>query len=217
MAVRALALALSGMIFYVGDFLLMHRFDRQRSDPGSGRSWGYTIFVIGAFGLLVAQPLLIPDLGLQLTGFVGAATFAVGVAVVALGLALYFWSRWHLGHYYVEDVVVQADHRVVDTGPYAAIRHPAFTSFFLIVGGFLLINPSVLTVVAAGYTMIDFTGAAKREERLLSEEVVGYQAYMEHTGRFLPPLRRGQQFVTAVLLPVDPFKTSRRSPGQVDS
>jgi protein-S-isoprenylcysteine O-methyltransferase Ste14 len=187
-----LALAVAGIAFYIGDFLLMHRFDRQRTDPGSGRSWGYTIFVIVAFGLMVAQPLTVPGLGLQLMGSLGAVTFGAGLALVALGLALYFWARWHLGHYYVEDVVVQNDHRVVDTGPYATIRHPAFTSFFLVAGGFLLINPSALTLAAAVYTLTDFVGAAKREEQLLCEEVPGYEAYMGRTGRFLPPLRESR-------------------------
>src|SRR5215207_8969352 len=49
-----------------------------------------------------------------------------GLAVVALGLALRAWAVHELGRFFKFTVVVQADHRVVDTGPYRLIRHPSY-------------------------------------------------------------------------------------------
>ena len=52
---------------------------------------------------------------------------ALGVVVFVLGLALRVWAVRELGRFFKFTVVVQADHQVVDTGPYRLIRHPSYT------------------------------------------------------------------------------------------
>jgi signal transduction histidine kinase len=205
---QSLVIALTGIAYYALDFYLMQRYDRERPDEGSGRSWGYTLLMFCALGFLIAQPLVLPSLGLQTESPSGLVFQIIGVALIVLALGLHWWARVHLGRFYVEDVVIQDEHQVVNTGPYQYVRHPTFTSFFLIAIGFLLVNPAITTLALAIYAVIDFTGAALREEKLLSEQVPGYAEYME-TGRFFPRWADVGQIILTVPV-ADPDDRRRR-------
>ena len=93
---------------------------------------------------------------------------------------------FHLQQYYAERVEVQPEHKVINTGPYALMRHPVITSFFGIATGLFLINPALTTLFALAYTIWDFSRAALQEEDLLSRTLPGYADYPRHTPRYLP-------------------------------
>lgn len=180
---------LTGLVYYVVDAWLMGHHDQQRAQEGSGRSPGYTLFMLAFLALLVVQPILLPGLGLQISAGWGLWVQAVGVGLVAVALALHWWARSHLKHFYVEDVQFQEGHEVVDTGPYLWVRHPIFTSFFIIALGLLFVNPALTTLLMLIYVLVDFPRAARNEEKLLMENLPQYASYMERTGRFWPRRR----------------------------
>lgn len=174
------------LLFYVMDFLLIRRFDRQRQASGSGRAWDFTLLIFGMAAILVLQPVLLPILSFRTTESWGLILQIIGIFVILDALALHAWSRRHLGHYYAERVEIQPAHKVIDTGPYKLMRHPVITSFFGIAAGLFLINPSLTTLAALAYTVWDFTHAARQEEDLLSKNLPGYAEYARQTPRFLP-------------------------------
>ncbi len=184
------ATLLFALAFYAVDFRLMARYDRQRRAAGSGRSWDYTIMVMLMFGVLALQPVLLPWMGVQVPGPWGWLIQVAGAALILGGLALQTWARLHLRQFYAERVELQPGHYLVDSGPYAYVRHPLFTSFFMCVIGLLLVNPALPTALVTLYVFWDFPRAARQEEELLSQNVPGYTEYMAHTPRFLPSLRR---------------------------
>jgi protein-S-isoprenylcysteine O-methyltransferase len=175
--------------FYLVDFVLMSRYDSERSDEESGRSWSFTLMALGMAAALIAQPVIFPDLSLVVDAWWGLLIQAAGVALITGGLLLDAWSRIHLKQFYAERVEVQSDHQLIDTGPYAHIRHPFITSIFMIVGGCFLVNPAIPTLLVAAYTLWDFGGAARQEEILLAETLSSYATYMNRTPRFLPDIR----------------------------
>jgi protein-S-isoprenylcysteine O-methyltransferase Ste14 len=118
----------------------------------------------------------------------GSGIQALGGLSVFLSFILHIWSRIHLRHFYTERVEVQPEHKVIDTGPYAFVRHPLITSFLLLAGGIFLLNPAVTTLLILMYGVWTFTGSAKEEEKVLSANVPGYTEYLERTPRFLPRL-----------------------------
>ncbi|HXF85566.1 MAG TPA: isoprenylcysteine carboxylmethyltransferase family protein [Anaerolineales bacterium] len=187
---QAIATLLTVVLFYTMDFTLIRRYDAQRQASGSGRAWDFTAFIFAMVTLLVLQPVLFPRLSLHIPAPGGFLIQALGMVFILGALALHFWSRLHLGHYYAERVEVQPDHKVIDTGPYALMRHPVITSFFGIATGLFLINPALTTLAALLYTIWDFTRAAKQEEELLAKTLPGYEDYARRTPRFLPRLRR---------------------------
>ncbi len=184
------AMILGGILaFYGMDVGLMAHYDKQRRSRGSGRSWDYTLMAMTAMMILVLQPIVAPGLGLHLTASWGRWIQVAGLVLMAGALLLHGWARMHLKHFYAERVELQESHRLVDSGPYAYVRHPIFTSFFLFAVGLLLVNPALPTLVVAGYVFWDFSRAARQEEALLSQNLAGYAEYMARTSRFLPRLR----------------------------
>lgn len=177
------------LAFYVMDFAFLLRYDRQRNQ-GRGWAWDYTLATIAAALILVLQPWLWPYLGLQLSLPWSLFVQVPGLVCVLVSFILHIWSRLHLQKFYAERVELQADHRVIQSGPYAHVRHPLITSFFLLAVGLILVNPALTTLLALLYTVWDFTRAARQEESLLAQNLPGYAEYMRRVPRFIPSLRR---------------------------
>jgi protein-S-isoprenylcysteine O-methyltransferase Ste14 len=174
--------------FYLMDFILIKRFDRQRQAEGSGRSWDFTLLMFGAGALLILQPIFLPWLGWSTPATWGLFIQIIGILVVIAAFSLHAWARIHLQQFYAERVEVQPNHRVIDTGPYRLMRHPVITSFFGLVIGMFLIVPALTTLALMIYVFWDFSRAARQEEILLSKELPDYADYMGRTPRFLPRL-----------------------------
>jgi len=189
---QSIATLLTILLFYIMDFALIRRYDKKRQASGSGRSWDFTFFIFVAVAVLVLQPILFPFLSFRTTQTWGLVIQVLGVLSILAALALHLWSRVHLQQFYAERVEVQPEHRVIDTGPYAWMRHPVITSFFAIATGLFFTNPSLLTLRALIYTIWDFGRAARQEEELLTQTLPGYADYARRTPRFMPRLRRGR-------------------------
>lgn len=189
---QSVATLLTIILFYAMDFALIRRYDRQRQASGSGRSWDFTLFIFVCVAILVLQPLMLAFLSFRTTQAWGLWIQILGALLVLISLGLHMWSRTHLQHFYAERVEVQPEHKVINTGPYALMRHPVITSFFGISTGLFLINPAVTTLAALLYTIWDFTRAARQEEDLLSQTLPGYTDYANRTPRFLPRVWRSR-------------------------
>jgi protein-S-isoprenylcysteine O-methyltransferase Ste14 len=189
---QSIATLLTIVLFYAMDFALIRRYDKQRQASGSGRSWDFTFFIFVAVAVLVLQPVLLPQISFRASQVWGLSFQLLGLIVILGSLALHIWSRFHLQQFYAERVEVQPEHQVINTGPYALMRHPVITSFFGISTGLFLINPALTTLAALIYTLWDFGRAARQEEDLLTQTLPGYGDYARQTPRFLPRLRRSR-------------------------
>ena len=99
-----------------------------------------------------------------------------------------FWlisSAWFALHR------AQRSHTLATTGPYARIRHPQYLGFIVIMAGFLLQWPTLLTLVMFPILVYMYVRLARREEReVLAEFGDTYRRYMETTPGFLPRIFR---------------------------
>jgi protein-S-isoprenylcysteine O-methyltransferase Ste14 len=78
-------------------------------------------------------------------------------------------------------------HGVVSTGPYEYVRHPMYTGFHLFFVGMPLLLGSAFGLVLALVLIGLVVRRAVLEERLLREELPGYDAYLAQvTSRFIP-------------------------------
>lgn len=189
---QSIATLLTIILFYAMDFVLIRRYDKKRQASGSGRSWDFTFFIFVAVALLVLQPVILPQISFRTSQLWGLWLQFLGVIVILVSLALHIWSRVHLQQFYAERVEVQPEHQVINSGPYALMRHPVITSFFGIATGLFLMNPALTTFAALLYTLWDFGRAARQEEDLLTQTLPGYGDYARRTPRFLPRLRRSR-------------------------
>lgn len=77
------------------------------------------------------------------------------------------------------------------TGPYAYMRHPQYDGFILIMLGFLLQWPTLVTLIMFPILVTMYVRLARREERdVHSEFGEEYRRYAARTPAFLPRTRR---------------------------
>jgi len=137
------------------------------------------VLVAGAVLLWVPAHGYTGPLRLWQIGWTGAW---VCVVLEALGFAFCWWARIHLGRLWSASITRKADHRVIDAGPYAIVRHPIYTGVLLAV---LATAAAKGTVFGVGATLLIVLGLwmkARFEERWLSQEL-GADAYADYRRR----------------------------------
>lgn len=91
------------------------------------------------------------------------------------------WSAWTVLH------AAQQEHRLAREGPYAVVRHPQYVAFILIMFGFLVMWPTLPTLVMFPILVWIYTRLARREEADVRREFGdAYDAYARSVPAFLP-------------------------------
>ncbi|WP_064695319.1 methyltransferase family protein [Rhizobium aegyptiacum] len=100
-----------------------------------------------------------------------------------------FWllaSSWHVLY------AAQREHRLATTGPYARVRHPQYDAFVVIMVGFLLQWPTLVTLAMLPVLVWVYVRLAMREEEASRAEFgAAWDTYATAVPRFLPKLARG--------------------------
>ena len=79
-----------------------------------------------------------------------------------------------------------AGHRVVDTGPYALVRHPIYTGLIAGAVALALLQAKPWPILGAALFALGFTLKARVEERFLEREIGGYEAYRRRVSMIVP-------------------------------
>jgi protein-S-isoprenylcysteine O-methyltransferase Ste14 len=122
-------------------------------------------------------------------------------------LSLPLWLRWlgvpgavgvvwmgyvahrSLGSNYTPDLRTKVGHQVVAEGIYAWIRHPMYTSFFVLLATYFLLTANwFIGLLGLGYSLLIVERAGQEEQMLIERFGDEYRIYMQRTGRFLPHL-----------------------------
>ena len=83
----------------------------------------------------------------------------------------------------------QQAHEVATAGPYARVRHPQYAGFIVIMLGFLVQWPTIITLIMFPILVTMYIRLARREEReALAEFGEAYAAYVANTPAFFPRL-----------------------------
>ena len=83
----------------------------------------------------------------------------------------------------------QQDGRLATTGPYARVRHPQYVGFVVIMFGFLLQWPTLLTLAMFPALVWMYVRLARQEEReVLAEFGDTYREYIQRVPAFWPKL-----------------------------
>ncbi len=121
---------------------------------------------------------------------------AIGWALVVVGvggLAFTWWARIHLGRLWSSGVTRKSAHHVVDTGPYAIVRHPIYTGVILATLATATMRGTAGAWLGAAVMTIGWYIKARVEERFLAEELgaESYSAYARRVPMLVPlPPRR---------------------------
>jgi methanethiol S-methyltransferase len=184
--------------------------------PRTKRDWrsfgAFSAFIVALFSEMYGFPLTIyllygwlsrhfPGVNLYshnaghlwhtLLGLKGDAMFdpihILSELVIYGGFAL-LWVAWKVL------CKAQREHTLATTGAYAYIRHPQYAAFMLIMVGFLLQWPTLLTLAMFPLLAVMYVKLARREEReALKEFGDAYAHYASVTPGFVPRWSRSNQ------------------------
>lgn len=145
------------------------------------------VTVSGVLLLFVAHRLVDGELEIWETPpVVGWCLFGLA----GVGFALCWWARIHLGRMWSSSVARKAGHQIVDTGPYALVRHPIYTGIIIAAAATAALEGRVTAFAGLGLVVIGCWIKARLEERFLRDELgaAAYDAYARQTSMLLPGL-----------------------------
>jgi len=151
----------------------------------AGVAWLYrAVIILGVLLLLSRTSEWLQAPRLWHVGYDGAFLLA---ALTIPCFLFVWWARLHLGKLWSGAVTRKENHRVVDTGPYAVVRHPIYTG---LLGATLVTAIAEATVPALLALAVIATGLwlkARLEEDFLRRELGdAYDAYRRRVPMLLP-------------------------------
>jgi len=117
---------------------------------------------------------------------VGPALGWAMVGLAAAGLAFTWWARVHMGSLWHGGVSRCADHRVIQSGPFALVRHPIYTGMIAAVWAVAVLQARPVALLGAVLFALGFTLKARVEERFLTGELPDYAAYRDRVRMIVP-------------------------------
>ena len=184
------------MAFLISWWLAARWTNRATSRGATGQQIGYFASFALGFSLLFALPPIalglrhpMLTLGHFLPGDWSAPlwrtpAWLAGLLVAAqiAAFAFAWWARVHLGRLWSGMLTLREGHRVIDTGPYARVRHPIYTGF-IGASWALALNVAAPNMLAGALVLtIVMTVKSGTEERLLAREL-GAESYADYKRR----------------------------------
>ncbi len=112
-----------------------------------------------------------------------------GIALFAVGIAINTWAMATLRAMFTVRLGVQKGHRLVTSGPYRLVRHPAYFGFVLALPGMGLALGSVALLALTVAILAWIVSRIRVEEAMLVEQFgEEYRAYQRRTKRLVPML-----------------------------
>jgi protein-S-isoprenylcysteine O-methyltransferase Ste14 len=156
-------------------------------------TWETMIYRVAILaGAVLLTPWAMHKLHLRMlwhVGFDGAYALA---GLTALGLLFTWWARIHLGRLWSGSITRKEDHRVIDTGPYALVRHPIYSGMIFALFATAIAQATISGLAGAALIAFGFWVKARIEERFLTAELGAdaYGAYRRRVPMLVPGIRR---------------------------
>jgi protein-S-isoprenylcysteine O-methyltransferase Ste14 len=143
--------------------------------PGQ-KPWDRVFLVLFVLGFLGGLAFMGWDAAR--TGFTAMPPWLQGLGGLAVAIHMVgTWWTFRENAFAAPVVKIQAGQRVIDTGPYAIVRHPMYASaLFLFIGVPLLLG-SWLGLLFSALFILGIAWRAVQEERVLRAELSGYDDY----------------------------------------
>lgn len=146
------------------------------------------MLVSGLLGPLVSWVLIGLDERYNWSPDLSSGVQWTGLALLVIGYSIATWA--FVSNAFFSSVVrVQSDRgqQVIQSGPYAIVRHPGYASGMLAYLAIPLMLDSLWGLLPSVLTSLVIVSRTAREDRMLQEELPGYREYAQKTRyRLLP-------------------------------
>jgi protein-S-isoprenylcysteine O-methyltransferase Ste14 len=159
---------------------------RMNAGPQHEKEWSQKIIVsliLLAFLIFVILPPLDYRLGLSP---VPACLSLLGNLLIVLSFLFIFWVL-KVNSYAAANISVADDHKVIDTGPYAYVRHPMYAGALWLFVGMPLALGSWLTICLVPLILSALCWRLLDEEETLRRDLAGYNEYASRVRHRLIP------------------------------
>jgi protein-S-isoprenylcysteine O-methyltransferase Ste14 len=142
-------------------------------------------------GAILMTPWMALAIGEERIWQVGSNGAYALIGVMLAGLLLTWIARIHLGRLWSSAITRKEQHRLVDTGPYAFVRHPIYTGIITALLATAVIEATLVALAGAALITSGLWLKARTEERFLMVELGpdDYAAYCRRVPMLIPFLR----------------------------
>lgn len=161
---------------------------RMKAGPGSESDRVQNVLQ-GLAGLVFLGVFAIPGLDRRFGwSQVPPAVALAGEVMIAIGFGIVFLT-FRANTFTAGTIEIAEGHHVVDSGPYAVVRHPMYSGALVMFVGIPLALGSWGGLVPAAMILPVLVWRLIREEALLTDHLDGYRAYrMRVRCRLIPPI-----------------------------
>jgi len=139
-----------------------------------------------AFVLLFNPSLAVGPLAWRFVPDSAAIAYA-GLALTIAGTGFAIWARAFLGRNWSAIVTIKQDHQMIQSGPYAVVRHPIYSGFLLALFGTALALGEVRGLLGFGLALLSWWFKSRLEENFMQQRFGGeYAAYKRRVKALIP-------------------------------
>ncbi len=122
---------------------------------------------------------------------IGTAVAITGLIMYLISLTFVLWARRTLGRFWGVSTSSQVrlldDHELIQSGPYAFVRHPMYSGWWACLLGLTLRYPVWAMLLMFVFSLLSFFGRARREEAVLAQRFGSeWTEYRRRTKFILP-------------------------------
>jgi protein-S-isoprenylcysteine O-methyltransferase Ste14 len=170
------------MVWLAGAF----RSKRTAQAQTIGSSLAQALLTIAAVVLLFNSHLAVGPLAWRFVPDSAFITYT-GVALTWAGTGFAIWARAYLGQNWSSNVTIKEGHQLMQSGPYAVVRHPIYSGFLLGFLGTALALGQLRGLVAWALAFLGWRLKSRMEEKFMRQRFgAEYAAYQRRVKALIP-------------------------------
>ncbi len=177
-------------LIWIGWFLswMTASFWSGRAEKRAARQETWTYRAAIFIGAVLMMPWTAQVIGDKRIWEVSTSIACALIAVISFGLLVTWLARIHLGRLWSSAITRKERHRVIDTGPYAFVRHPIYTGIITALVATAAIEATLAALVGATLVSSGLWLKARAEERFLMVELGpdDYRSYCRRVPMLIP-------------------------------